>query len=74
MTGTPEAPEQVGGLTEAQPEPVVEELGEGPRVRAESGTRRPEGVGGLLGVTSLHPAPAVLAPPDADVEAGDDRT
>ncbi len=69
--GHPEAGEQGFTPAKAQPEAVVQEGAESLGLRAYLGARRPEGIGALLNVASLHPG-LVITASDPDLEHGGD--
>jgi hypothetical protein len=59
---------QRGDLAEREAELLIENHGKGDHLRAELGARRPERVGGLQGVTSLHAPAARAARPDVNAK------
>ena len=70
MTVSPTAvAQQRGNLAVGEAEPLVEEPGEGDRLRPQVHGRRAERIGGLQGMAAVHPAPALRALSNVDVKA-----
>jgi len=70
VAGTPKRVELLRRLRPGEPEVVVQEARPGLGGRPDLGAGSPEGVGDLLGVATLHPAAAALAPADLHPETG----
>src|SRR5205823_8240209 len=69
-----EAAEQRRALPEAQPQPVVQPRSPGHGPGPDLGRSRPQGVGDLLGVAPLDPAPTSPTAANTHPELRDDRS
>jgi hypothetical protein len=66
--------QQLRDLAVGQPEPFIQQDGEGDRLRAQLHRRRAQGIRRLQRMAALDAPPALRTPPDVDVKLANERT